>query len=177
MTPKLRDPDGQLFLPSSLLSFLNPITKKFSNIIYKMVTSISDRCSFENRNIWARQSSCLCIKPAFQQLAFYTHLFHVVHSKRRTNEINIFCVLGFADFCLLWYLSSFLGAGLGKQMQNCLVHISEDSIMAVKDICVLQTKLRFLYWKFDIIRSLYINASFNICVVSLLSTLAPYFAL
>ncbi len=28
-------------------------------------------------------------------------------------------------------------------------------------VYVLQTEFRFLYWKFDIVRSLYINASFH----------------
>jgi hypothetical protein len=45
--------------------------------------------------------------------------------------------------------------------KNRLVHISSDLVIAVKEnttVYVLQTKLRFLYMKFDIVRSLYINA-------------------
>jgi hypothetical protein len=51
------------------------------------------------------------------------------------------------------------------------VHISDDLVCSEREhsCFVLQTKLRFLYWKFDMIRSLYINASFIICVISLLS--------
>jgi membrane protein YdbS with pleckstrin-like domain len=49
--------------------------------------------------------------------------------------------------------------------KNCLVHISADSVIVVKEktaVFVLQTKFRFLHWKFNIIKSLYIvKASFH----------------
>jgi hypothetical protein len=44
---------------------------------------------------------------------------------------------------------------LASGRENRLVHISSDSVMAVKEkmtVFVLQTKLRFLYWKFNIVR-------------------------
>jgi hypothetical protein len=47
--------------------------------------------------------------------------------------------------------------------KNRLVRISDDSIRSEREhgCFVLQTESRFLYWKFDIVRSLYINASFH----------------
>jgi hypothetical protein len=61
-------------------------------------------------------------------------------------------------------LSSSLGAGSGKRTQKPLGANQERFLISMKEnAAVLQftTKLRFLYWKFDIIRSLYINASFH----------------
>jgi hypothetical protein len=49
----------------------------------------------------------------------------------------------------------------GSRRENRLVHIRRDLMVAMKDdkaVCDLQTKLRFLYWKSDADRSLYINA-------------------
>jgi hypothetical protein len=82
---------------------------------------------------------------------------------------NEFHVLGFLNFNLLlvsFSLSSSLGAGSGKWTQKPLGGHWERILVAMKDntdvFCfVLQTKLRFLYWKFDIVRSLYINALFD----------------
>jgi hypothetical protein len=65
---------------------------------------------------------------------------------------------------LLRCLSSFLGAGLGKRTQKTLgAHLLRFGDRSERKCCcfVLQTKLRFLYWKFDIVRSLYINALFH----------------
>jgi hypothetical protein len=51
--------------------------------------------------------------------------------------------------------SSFLGASSGKRMQKPLGAHHKDSMIVVKEntaVCVLKTKVRLLYWKFDIMR-------------------------
>jgi hypothetical protein len=61
-------------------------------------------------------------------------------------------------------LSSSLGAGSGKRTQKPLGAHQERILVAMKEnmaVFVLQTKFSFLYWKLDIVRSLYINASFH----------------
>jgi hypothetical protein len=61
-------------------------------------------------------------------------------------------------------LSSFLGAGSGKRMQKPLGAHQERILVAMKEntvVFLLQTKFRFLYWKFHIVRSLYNNALFH----------------
>ncbi len=60
--------------------------------------------------------------------------------------------------------------------ENCLVHVRRDLSIAVKEntaVFVLQTKLCFLYWKFDLVRFLLQSMHhFIIRVVSLLSSLS-----
>jgi hypothetical protein len=61
-------------------------------------------------------------------------------------------------------LSSSLCAGVGKRTQKPLgAHQDRfgDGNEGEDDCFVLQTKLWFLYWKFNIVRSLYINAFFH----------------
>jgi hypothetical protein len=60
--------------------------------------------------------------------------------------------------------SSSLGPGSGKRTQKPLgAHQRENFDRNEREHGCLRftTQLRFLYWKFDIIRSLYINASFH----------------
>jgi hypothetical protein len=79
----------------------------------------------------------------------------------------MFCILCSLLLILIlapFSLSSSLGAGSGKRAQKPLGAHQKRVLVAMKEktaVFVLQTKLRFLYWKFDIVRSLYINASFH----------------
>ncbi len=55
-------------------------------------------------------------------------------------------------------------ASSGKRTQKSLGAHKERILVTMKEnkaIFILHTELRFLYWKFDIVRSLYINASFH----------------
>ncbi len=78
-----------------------------------------------------------------------------------------FCVLGLLlilIYSVPFSLSSSLGAGLGNRMPKPLgTHQERISIAMKENTAVLRftTELRFLYWKFNIIRSLFINASFH----------------
>jgi hypothetical protein len=90
--------------------------------------------------------------------------------------MSAFRILGFLlnlIYSVPFLLSSSLGAGLGKRTQKLLgAHQERISIANEREDGCLKftTKSRFLYSKFDIIRSLYINASFH-------HSLAHYFAL
>jgi hypothetical protein len=80
----------------------------------------------------------------------------------------------FYGLLILIYSHAFLASQVlapTREGKNCSVHISKDSIILVKENMadfVLQTKVRFLYWKFDIFRPLY-----NQCIISSFMSFTP----
>jgi hypothetical protein len=101
-----------------------------------------------------------------------TYWQHLLKKKPVFNFI--FRVLGVANFNCSGAVLVLEVLAKASRRKNHLVHISSDLVTAVKEntaVFVLQTKLRILYWKFDIVRSLYINASFITRVILLLSFL------
>jgi hypothetical protein len=84
--------------------------------------------------------------------------------EQKANNISRFSSLYFNLLLVPFLLSSSLGAGSGKRTRKPLRAHQERILVAMKEntaVFLLQTKLRFLYWKFNIVRSLYINASFH----------------